>query len=121
MLSKHKGYKLGKAITTLGATALIIGVLSAQILQGSNKSATQYTTQPTVSSRHSTAPQIRDDQTITTLEDTQEDGQTVSLTNFLEDMFCTACGKHCSLLSLRCGKGQPQLESAKIKYQNLYG
>ncbi|MHB8072256.1 DUF4405 domain-containing protein [Desulfosporosinus fructosivorans] len=39
MLSKHEEYKLGKAITTLGATALIIGVLSVQIIKYQNLSA----------------------------------------------------------------------------------
>lgn len=121
MFSNLNGYKLGKPILNLGAIALIIGVLYAQIMPSSNKLATKYTTPPAISSRNSTATQTKDDQTNTTLEDTQENGQTVSLSDFLGNMFCTGCGKHCSLLSLRCGKGNSQLESAKIKYQSLFG
>ena len=120
MSSSLKGNKLGKAILNLGAIALIIGVLYAQIMPRSTKLLTPYTTQTAISSRHSAVTQTKDNQTNTTLEDTQADGQTVSLADFLDDMFCTACGKHCPLLSLRCDKGLPQLESAKLKYQNLY-
>ena len=120
-MSTHlKSYKLGKAILNLGAIALIIGVLYAQIMPRSPKTVTQSTTHSSISSRHSAVTQSKDDQTSPTLEDTSAAGQTVSLADFLDDMFCTACGKHCSLLSLRCNKGLPQLESAKLTYQNLY-
>jgi hypothetical protein len=49
-----------------------------------------------------------------------DDEDTVSLSEYLSNMFCTGCDKHCPLLSLKCDKGEAQLQAAKIKYQELY-
>ncbi len=48
-------------------------------------------------------------------------GTQVSLAQYLGKLFCTGCDKHCSLLSLQCSRGIPQLEAAKQKYQAIYG
>ncbi len=109
-----------KTVLALG-TAVVIGLFFTKTILGSDKRLSYTTTPPTVSSRNSTNPQTKDDQTNATLQDTQEDGQTVSLSDFLGNMFCTGCSKHCSLLNLRCDKGDAQLQVAKTKYQNLYG
>lgn len=43
--------------------------------------------------------------------------QTVStVEDYLGNLFCTACGKHCSLLSPRCGRGQAQAQAAAAEY-----
>ncbi|TGE36176.1 DUF4405 domain-containing protein [Desulfosporosinus fructosivorans] len=109
-----------KTVLVLGAV-VVIGLFFTQTILGSDKRLTYATTPPTVSSRNSTIPQTKDDQTNATLEDTQENGQTVSLSDFLGNMFCTGCSKHCSLLNLGCAKGDAQLQIAKTEYQNLYG
>ncbi|MBP1760785.1 MAG: putative rane protein [Firmicutes bacterium] len=43
-----------------------------------------------------------------------------SLNTYLSSLFCDACEKHCSLLSLRCDRGIPQLEAAQQQYQATY-
>jgi len=112
----------GEIKTTLAlVTGLVIGVLFTKSILGSDKRLTYATTPPTVSARNSIKPQTNDVQTDTTLQDTQENGQTVSLSDFLGSMFCTGCSKHCSLLNPRCDKSDAQLQVAKTEYQNLYG
>lgn len=48
----------------------------------------------------------------------QEDTDTdeVSLENYLKGLFCDGCGRHCSLLTPNCRKGQKKAEQAKQEY-----
>lgn len=46
---------------------------------------------------------------------------TPSLTEYLKTLFCNGCGKHCSLLSPRCGKGTQKASQATTEYYNKYG
>ena len=50
-----------------------------------------------------------------------EDTLPITLSEFLNSMYCTGCSKHCSLLYPQCSKALPQIEAAKIQYENLYG
>ena len=43
-----------------------------------------------------------------------------SLEEFLSKLNCTACGKHCSLLTPRCGRGQMQAQQAEEEYNQTY-
>ncbi|MGN0669995.1 MAG: hypothetical protein ACI4JZ_05545, partial [Oscillospiraceae bacterium] len=43
-----------------------------------------------------------------------------SVEEYLSKLICTGCGKRCSLLSPRCGKGRIQAESAKEQYYQTY-
>ena len=52
---------------------------------------------------------------------TSSTGTQVTLAQYLGNLFCTGCDKHCSLLSLQCNRGIPQQEAAKQKYQAIYG
>lgn len=59
---------------------------------------------------------------------TQIDGpnQTASediatLSDYLGGLFCSACGRHCSLLAPQCRKGVAQAEKATTQYEALYG
>lgn len=45
----------------------------------------------------------------------------LDLEDFLSKLFCTACGRHCPLTSLHCGKGQAELEEAKQEYYTSIG
>lgn len=52
---------------------------------------------------------------------TEEETEKIpSLEEFLSGMNCTGCGKHCSLLSPRCGRGEAQAEQAQYEYEQLY-
>ena len=44
-----------------------------------------------------------------------------SLEEYLSKLTCTGCGKRCSLLRPRCGKGQMQAERAKEQYYSTEG
>lgn len=44
---------------------------------------------------------------------------TETLEEFLGKMFCTLCGKHCSLLRLRCSRGTRKLNEAKVQYEAM--
>lgn len=46
--------------------------------------------------------------------------ETLSLEEFLGNMNCTGCGKHCSLLSPRCGRGNMQVQEAINEYNQIY-
>lgn len=43
-----------------------------------------------------------------------------SVEEYLSSLICTGCGKRCSLLHPRCGKGQMQAERAKEQYNQTY-
>lgn len=45
----------------------------------------------------------------------------VSLSDYLSSLNCSGCGKHCSLLSPRCGKGENQAAQATNEYYEIYG
>ncbi len=45
----------------------------------------------------------------------------ISLTQYLGNMFCTACSKHCSLLSPQCRIGVDMATTAKTQYIAIYG
>ena len=49
-----------------------------------------------------------------------EPEETVSLDDYLGSLFCSGCGKHCSLLSPRCGRGQDQASQAMSEYYEIY-
>lgn len=48
-------------------------------------------------------------------------GEIPTLDDFLGKLVCTHCGRHCSLLSPRCGKGRSQAQQAQEEYQQTYG
>ncbi|PRR82146.1 DUF4405 domain-containing protein [Clostridium vincentii] len=54
-----------------------------------------------------------DDSSIT--QDTTD--QSVNLSDYLDNLTCTGCGKSCSLLSPQCGKGEQQAETATTNYE----
>jgi len=54
------------------------------------------------------------------IDNSQVKENTISLSEFLGNMYCTGCPKHCSLLSPQCGKADPQIQAAKIQYQEIY-
>lgn len=43
-----------------------------------------------------------------------------TLEDYLGNMYCTGCHKHCSLLSPRCGRGQAQAQQAEYEYSSKY-
>ena len=55
------------------------------------------------------------------IEPEPEPEETVSLDDYLGSLFCSGCGKHCSLLSPRCGRGQDQASQATAEYYETYG
>lgn len=44
-----------------------------------------------------------------------------SLEEYLGNLICTGCGKRCSLLAPRCGKGDMQAQRAEEEYNSIYG
>ena len=55
------------------------------------------------------------------VEPEPEPEETVSLDEYLGSLSCSGCGKHCSLLSPRCGRGQDQVSQATAEYYEIYG
>lgn len=60
-------------------------------------------------------------------EQTQADGSgndstsiTLTLHDYLSDLFCTACHRHCSLLSPACARGVTKAEKAETEYYSEY-
>ena len=54
------------------------------------------------------------------IEPEPEAEETVSLEDYLGSLFCSGCGRHCSLLSPRCGKGENQASQAAEEYYETY-
>ena len=54
------------------------------------------------------------------IEPEPEPEETMSLEDYLGSLFCSGCGKHCSLLSPRCGKGENQASQATAGYYETY-
>lgn len=47
--------------------------------------------------------------------------ETITLEEYLSNLHCNGCSRHCPLLALRCTRGQAYLEQAKTAYYNEYG
>jgi hypothetical protein len=45
----------------------------------------------------------------------------ITITQYLGNLFCTGCSKHCSLLSPQCSIGVSQAAAAKQEYAAIYG
>ena len=54
------------------------------------------------------------------IEPEPEPEETVSLEDYLSTLYCTGCGRHCSLLAPRCGKGEHQASQATDEYYEIY-
>lgn len=44
-----------------------------------------------------------------------------TLEEYLSELYCSGCGRGCSLLNPRCGKGTEQAAQAEAEYYQLYG
>lgn len=118
---------VGKASLRLGATALIVVVIysrgiSIATKNGNNQSSI-YSAQIASSSQTTTTIKGRADSSSNQVyeNNTNDGGETISLSDYLGSMHCTACPKHCSLLTPQCRKADPQIRTAKISYQEQYG
>jgi hypothetical protein len=127
--------RLRKSLQALGASAMAIALIYTLVLPGTDQLSQQASAMnmPPLAAaaiRKNAAGQVSaaagytatGNQDYPLLADVQADDEdTVSLTDYLSDMFCTGCEKHCPLLSPKCSKGEAQLQAAKIQYQELYG
>ena len=52
---------------------------------------------------------------------TEPEEEEVSLEEYLSGLFCNQCGRHCSLLSPRCGRGVEQASAAEAEFYQIYG
>ena len=50
------------------------------------------------------------------IEPEPEPAETVSLEEYLGSLFCSGCGRHCSLMAPRCGKGEHQASQAAVEF-----
>ena len=93
-------------------------------------------TEPTVITHDNTIPEptqgtsiiddndsqgAEDDEVIISEPQPETEGDTPpSLEDFLSKLTCTGCGKHCSLLYPRCGRGNMQAQQAEEEYMQTY-
>jgi hypothetical protein len=131
MHSTLGGVRLKKSLRALGATALAIAIMYSLIMPGTDQVSQQASVMnnlpgETMAIRKNDAGLVSDgyaaagDQNYTLPDNTQDDAENnVSLSDYLSNMFCTGCDKHCPLLNLKCDKGETQLQAATIQYQKL--
>jgi len=65
----------------------------------------------------------KDEDTSQITESIQQDNsdtEQASLDDYLKGLFCNGCGRHCSLLSPQCGKGERKAEQATTEYYSTY-
>ncbi|WP_088187303.1 DUF4405 domain-containing protein [Desulfosporosinus sp. FKA] len=115
-----------KFVLTLGI-GLIMGIIFDRNILGSNKWSSNPSNPPTVSMRNSLNLPNKNNtnrgdspNSNQAFENTQELNRP-SLFDYLGNLFCTGCNKHCPLISPGCNKGEAQMQAAKTEYQNLYG
>ncbi|TGE36026.1 DUF4405 domain-containing protein [Desulfosporosinus fructosivorans] len=126
ILANLRESNVKKTFVRLGAIAVIVFILYSRVISiatnNVNIQTTQYATQIASSSQTTTTFTGRENSTDIQVyaETTTNVGDTMSLTDYLGDMHCTACHKNCSLLSPQCGKADRQIKAAKITYQELY-
>lgn len=65
------------------------------------------------------APSQSEQQIVTSPNNAATD--TISLADYLDNLFCTGCERRCSLLRPECGIGVQQAQIATQKYQQTYG
>jgi hypothetical protein len=133
MSSALGGGKLRKSLQALGVSALAVAIVYSLVMPGPDQLSQQAsaTNKPPVEAeaiRKNDAGQVSDgtgyatagNQDYTLPAAIQVDNEdTVSLSEYLSNMFCTGCDKHCPLLNLKCDKGETQLQAATIQYQKL--
>lgn len=118
---------VGKISLRVGATALIVVVLYSRAISIATKNVNDqssiYATQIASSTQTTTTIQGRANSSSNQVyeNNTNDGGETLSLSDYLESMHCTACPKYCSLLTPKCRKADPQISTAKISYQEQYG
>ena len=126
ILANFRESNIRKTLVRLGSIAAIVVVLYSRVISSTtnevNSQITQSATQLASSSQTTStftgrenAPNIQ-----VYAETTTDVGDSMSLSDYLGDMHCTACHKNCSLLSPQCGKADRQIKAAKITYQKLY-
>lgn len=129
------GIRLRKSLQALGASALAVAIIYSLVMPGPDQLSQQASAMnnPPVEAaaiRKNDAGQGSDGSGYATAGNQgytvpaaiqADDVDTVSLTEYLSNLFCTGCDKHCPLLSPKCDKGEAQLQAAKVKYQELYG
>jgi len=127
VLANLKSSPVRKTFLRLSAAALMIVVLYSRVIsiatRNENTQASLYGTQVASSSQSTTTIKGRSDSSNNPVyENNNNDiGETIRFPNYLGNLHCTACPKHCSLLRPQCGRADPQIRTAKIKYQELYG
>jgi hypothetical protein len=123
IFSNFEGIRFRKPLHALGAAAMVVAIVYSLIATSPGQAPQQAAAQNNPP-RQITAVKKDDaadhDYKISdsAADDTKD---TVSLADYLANMFCTGCDKHCPLLSPKCDKGEAQLQAAKIKYQEIYG
>ena len=126
ILANLRERNVRKTLVRLGATAVIVVVLYSRVTSIATNNVdsrtNQYATQIASSSQKTTTLKVKDNSTNSQVyaETTTDVGDTMSLSDYLGDMHCTACHKNCSLLSPQCGKADRQIKAAKSSYQELY-
>lgn len=84
---------------------------------GSSSTETTKKEETTATTGFSSSETTKKEDTTST-SDSNNDVVTVS--EYLGNLFCDGCGKHCSLLSPRCGVGERQAQEATIEYEEIY-
>ncbi|MGC7873502.1 DUF4405 domain-containing protein [Desulfosporosinus sp. SYSU MS00001] len=125
-LGSMLAYGKRKLVLALGI-GLILGIIFDRNLLGSNKSLSNPTSPPTVSMRNSLNPPSEGNLTQGDRPNSNQAYDNTpgvnhpSLSDYLGNLFCTGCNKHCPLLSPGCNRGETQMQAAMTEYQNLYG
>ncbi len=124
ILHDYNESKLWKSIQTLGAAALIILVVYSTVMPASGKKAQQSAAVKDTLRKNSAMInneyKTKDDNDYTISNPQSDPTATVSLTDYLSNMFCTGCNKHCPLSNPQCKTGQAQTQAARIQYEELY-
>ncbi|MGN1112119.1 MAG: hypothetical protein ACI4RP_02845 [Acutalibacteraceae bacterium] len=76
--------------------------------------------QDTVITEDETQGTVEDEPTIAPTQPETQGDTPPSLEDYLSKLNCTACGRHCSLLYPRCGRGQMQAQQAEEEYNQTY-
>jgi len=107
-------------LKTLGSAAAIVFIaviIYYNIISAADNSSsmhTAFTANPII------AQDKKKQSSDATITSSAQAADTISLTDFLSKMYCTACNRHCPLSHPQCMRSARLVEQATAEYENLY-
>lgn len=126
ILSSMKSQSVSKTLGGTFAVMMVAVIIYFNVISAAGKDITLKN--PVTADNNSLNNEItafgankKDDEETSIVSTPETAVATMSSTEYLSKIFCTACPKHCPLSNPQCGKSRGQIAAAMTEYQKLYG